>query len=424
MKNNHELYPYRRHLPKCSHFGPGGRDARVDKCNCPFHVDGIYYGQRIRSSLHTRSSQIANRELARLVRESDAKREAEVRNIDSCNQELPPTRTISDAVARFLRNCGSIDEKGKYRGDRQHGTWRKYRNSLLLLTRFCTAHQIVSLDDITLDVLEDYRCTRKIALVTWKVELQTLRTFLTYCVGHKWIASNPAKDFKAPRNLKPNEVVPYTLQEEFRILSACDQIGGARYLRKGAIYERLRAQAMIGILRSTALRVSDVCTLRKDAIAWDPVQGKWRVWVRTQKSGEPVFLPIPDSLKQTLDALPLPRNAAQDCPYYFWNGQSTRRAVVGIAERTLGTVFKKSGVKNGHAHRFRHTLATRLLENGASFEQVADILGNSPDVVRKHYGKWSLVRQANIDRLMTAHFATAFTSAVTKKSHENLALVN
>ena len=55
-----------------------------------------------------------------------------------------------------------------------------------------------------------------------------------------------------------------------------------------------------------------------------------------------------------------------------------RRAVVGIAERTLAAVFKKSGVKNAHAHRYRHTLATRLLEQGATFEQVADILGTAP----------------------------------------------
>jgi predicted ArsR family transcriptional regulator len=41
-------------------------------------------------------------------------------------------------------------------------------------------------------------------------------------------------------------------------------------------------------------------------------------------------------------------------------------------------------VKNAPAHRYRHTLAT---EQGATFEQVADILGNSPSVVRKHYGK-------------------------------------
>jgi integrase len=99
--------------------------------------------------------------------------------------------------------------------------------------------------------------------------------------------------------------------------------------------------------------------------------------------------------------------------------------VVGIAERTLSAIFKKSGVKNAHAHRFRHTLATRLLEQGATFEQVADILGNSPAVVRKHYGKWSKGRQDNIDRLMLAHFKTApATYPVTLQSHENLEAVN
>jgi integrase len=145
----------------------------------------------------------------------------------------------------------------------------------------------------------------------------------------------------------------------------------------------------------------------------------------TQKTGDAVFLPIPENVKLILDALPLPRGAAQDCPYYFWNGQTSRRAVVGIAERTLSAVFKKSGVKGAHAHRYRHTLATRLLEQGATFEEVADILGNSPEVVRAHYGKWSKGRQAIIDRLMFAHFASAgVTNAVTKKSHEKMAPVN
>jgi len=99
--------------------------------------------------------------------------------------------------------------------------------------------------------------------------------------------------------------------------------------------------------------------------------------------------------------------------------------VVGIAERTLTSVFKKSGVRDAHAHRYRHTLATRLLEQGATFEQVADILGNSPEVVRKHYGKWSKGRQASIDRLMFAHFKTAsVTGSVTRPSHEKMGPVN
>jgi site-specific recombinase XerD len=46
-------------------------------------------------------------------------------------------------------------------------------------------------------------------------------------------------------------------------------------------------------------------------------------------------------------------------------------------------VFKASRVKKAHAHRYRHTLATRLLERGATYEQVADILGNSSAVARR-----------------------------------------
>jgi len=72
----------------------------------------------------------------------------------------------------------------------------------------------------------------------------------------------------------------------------------------------------------------------------------------------------------------------------------------GIAERSLAAVLKASMVTRAHAHRFRHTLATELLGNGASFEEVADILGNSPEVVRKHYAKWSPARQSRIDDLM------------------------
>jgi hypothetical protein len=75
---------------------------------------------------------------------------------------------------------------------------------------------------------------------------------------------------------------------------------------------------------------------------------------------------------------------------------------------------------------YRHTLATRLLgQEGTTFEQVADILGNSPEVVRRHYGKWSKGRQANIDRLMMAHFQTAgVTNPVTRQSHEKTEPVN
>jgi integrase/recombinase XerC len=423
VKRENEPYPFRRHLRRCKFFGRGGREIRTDRCDCPFHVDGLHYGTRVRESLRTTSRQLADRRLTALIRRLNEQRRVEDTEGEASTSAAH--RTVAEAVDRFLRNHGEIDQSRNFRGVVEYGTWRKYRTKLRLLVAFCDAEGISELGDVNIDVLEDFHRTRNIGLVTWKVELQTLRTFFAYCISHKWLTTNPAKEMKSPRNLKPNEVVPYTLREEAEILAACDRIGGAAYKRTDAVYERLRARAMVLLLRHTALRISDVCTLRKDAISCDKENSTWRVLLRTQKSGEPVFLPVPEGLKFLLDALPSPRNAPRDCPYFFWNGHAAKRAVVGIAERTLSAVFKKSGVKKAHAHRFRHTLATRLLEQGATFEQVADILGNSPAVVRKHYGKWSEGRQANIDRLMFAHFQTApVTVPVTPESHEKTGPVN
>jgi len=70
------------------------------------------------------------------------------------------------------------------------------------------------LTDVPVDVLEEFRHTRQIGLVTSKVELRALRTFFAYFVSCEWITANAAKEIKGPRNIRPNEVVPYTLREE------------------------------------------------------------------------------------------------------------------------------------------------------------------------------------------------------------------
>jgi integrase len=190
------------------------------------------------------------------------------------------------------------------------------------------------------------------------------------------------------------------------MIAACDSFGRTSY-------ERLRARAMVLALRYTALRVGDVAMLERSRISGDG--RRWRVFLRTEKSGKPVFLPIPQDLKDALDRVPLPRGAELDCQYFFWNGATSERAVKGIAERTLAAVFRASDVHSAHAHRFRHTLATELLGRGASFEDVADILGNSPAIVRKHYAKWSPERQARIDELMERVHSVGTNWAQTEK---------
>src|SRR5207244_3757045 len=102
-------------------------------------------------------------------------------------------------------------------------------------------------------------------------------------------------------------------------------------------YERLRAKAMLLTLRYTALRIGDVALLARDRLSLDG-NGGWRIFLRTEKTGAAVFLPIPLELKAALDQLPRPRGATDD-RYYFWNAATSERAIKGIAERTLAAVF-------------------------------------------------------------------------------------
>jgi integrase len=233
----------------------------LDKCQCPFHVEGKHHGLRVRQALNTRSRRLAERRLTALLRKLDEQRQLEEQTDEATSLNPRDPRTLPWAAERFLKSHGAINPDGGYHGDIERSSFRKYQTKLNLLSSFCDREGISELVDVNLDVLEDYRGSRHVEPVTWKVELQALRTFFGYCVSHKWITVNPAREMKSPRNIKPNEVVPYTLHEEGEILAACDRIGGTKYKRSMAVYERLRARGMVLLLRHTALRISDVCTL-------------------------------------------------------------------------------------------------------------------------------------------------------------------
>jgi hypothetical protein len=56
----------------------------------------------------------------------------------------------------------------------------------------------------------------------------------------------------------------------------------------------------------------------------------------------------------------------------------------GSWEELRNKLFKLAKVED-HPHPFRHTMATELLEKGTLVKHVAAILGNSPQIIYKHY---------------------------------------
>ena len=240
---------WRRHTPKCPHRKKGR--AHI-KCKCPIWVDGELHGKRFRLSTGVRDWQRALKKVAAWE-----------------SPDVPSVKLISDAVEGFLAHCRKLAPS----------TNRKYTNVMRQLEAFGERESISTMAELSVEALDRYRAAREIGRVTAGKELQTLRQFFSFCLGRGWVADNPAKRIKPLSKAKPVPVEPYNGSEVAAILSACDEFGRTRY-------ERLRARAMILLLRYTGLRISDVATLERRRVR------NGHVILHTQKTGGLVLLEI------------------------------------------------------------------------------------------------------------------------------------
>jgi site-specific recombinase XerD len=351
---------WRRHLASCpdreqGRYPESKPHSRKRGCSCPIWCDGVVGGRRIRKSLDTCDLARAGRKLATL------------------EEEL---QRPGSAPAAIVKSVGAAGELFLSQREVEPSSLKKYRRVMGRLSSFAGSKSISSVEGFTLADLDQYKLSRELCALSWQKELQLLRTFFAFCIDRDWTKANPAKKMKMPANPKPKPRAPYSQAEVIAILAATESFGRHSY-------ERLRARAMVELLRFYGLRVSDVATLRKDRIKNN------YIFLQALKNGVAIWLPLYPEVQAALERLPLPQGAGADCEWFFWTGQGARDGHIKTVVHTLKAVFKASGVEHAHAHRFRHTLATKILVEGGSIEDAANILGDSPEIIRKHYLKWS-----------------------------------
>jgi len=406
---------WRRHGPDC----PERKKGRYSmKCSCPLWGDACVNSVRVlRQSLATRNIRIARRRLGGLLDDyleslnagaRPSPPEGNTKQIQAPQivvrpepeatapeDDLADLKLLSNATKAYLANC-----KTNGIGDE---AFRKYRNSLNKLVQFtendeiCLKRHVQRVADLKVIDLDRFRAGRKLAPITASKEWETIKSFFEFCVARELCPKNIAAMIKGPTIVDQNDVVPYTPDEINAIIDACSTFGLYGY-------ERKRALAIVLTLRFTALRISDIALLRRDRISH--TESGWRIF-RTVKNNAAVYLLIPQILVDALNDVPPPRKSGKICRCYFWNGVSKPKSQISEVSETLAAVFRKSGVQDAGAHRFRHTLATELVGEGATFVEVADILGNSPEIVEKHYAKFSQKRQERVDTLMKIIHETA-----------------
>ncbi len=187
--------------------------------------------------------------------------------------------------------------------------------------------------------------------------LSSVRGFLAYLLTHKIISSNCAVGLQTP---KINQDLPKTLDH--------DQIKRLVAARSQSITE-LRDVAMIEILYSCGLRVSELVSLNIDSI--DDRQGFLQVMGKGSK------------MRQT----PLGKKAQKAIANYLQKTDVTRGALFlnnkrqRISVRFVQAMVKKRalevGIKvNVHPHMLRHAAATHFLQSSHDLRSTQEFLGH------------------------------------------------
>ena len=222
----------RRHSKRCPDRNQGP-DFLKCRGRCPLRVCGMVDGRRIRKSLKTRDQRRALRRLAEMQDEALTR----------------PRKKLTDAIEAFHAQ----------HEDKAPETKRKYRRVLSLLSEYCERGSFQYLDQMTMESLDKYGLWRRKENSRWIKEIEVLRQFFNFCRNREWTTKNPAMNLVRPKLLEANDIKPFTQDEVVRIIAASDFIGRSNY-------ERLRARAMVLLMRYEGLRISDVVTLSRDHI--------------------------------------------------------------------------------------------------------------------------------------------------------------
>jgi integrase len=273
-----------------------------------------------------------------------------VRELDP--YELPVKMTLREAGVRFIADCESRNLATESIG--------KCRLMIREMEEKLADHEVKA---ISVDDLARYREQWKASPITALKKLERLRAFFRFSMDRGWTRFNAAVSLRKPK-AKIRPTLPFSDSEVEKILWATEI-----YPIKGIYREksRERIRAFVKLLLYSGLRIRDAVTIEFDRFDEDG-----RIMLYTQKTGQPVFVPVPQDV--VTDVISLRREGNR---WPFWPGDGNPKSAVGDWQRSLRTLFKLAGVK-GHAHMFRDTIAVRLLEKGVPLETVAVILEKIP----------------------------------------------
>ena len=259
-------------------------------------------------------------------------------------------------------------------GGRSAKTAENYR---LYLERFVEFSEDIMVEKITTENIRKYRLwlnryknvnDDELATITQSYHLIALRGFLTY-LGQRNIVSLSPDKISLPK-VSRKQVTFLHYDEVERMLAAIDIDSEAG----------LRDRAIVELLFSSGLRVSELTNLNRDHV--NTKRREFMVRGKGQKD-RPVFISeaaadwVDRYLDARQDSLP-PLFISYSKSVEQTNSGDYRRLTARSVQRAIAKYTRLAGItKHVSPHTMRHSFATDLLMNGADIRSVQSMLGHS-----------------------------------------------
>lgn len=207
----------------------------------------------------------------------------------------------------------------------------------------------------------------------------------TYACAKGYITSNPWRDVKKTvAGQEVEECVAYTQKEIEMVLDALEHVSGREE------YSARMAGMALSVGFYAGLRPSEIAGLRWENVTEDRIVVKQAYVIGATKGTK-------TGKTRTVVMLPQLRNRMKlwsmtwHYPTTGWVfPNQTGDAPINIndlSSRVIKTALQKFGIDWLGFYSARRGFGTMLVLAGATLDEVADAMGNSPDVVFKHYFK-------------------------------------
>jgi len=277
------------------------------------------------------------------------------------------THFVSELLMDFIESL-------EVEGGRSARTAENYR---LYLERFVEFTEDINVEKISTEVIRKYRLWLnrhkndngdELSLITQSYHLIALRGFLKYLSERNIDSLSPEK-VKLPKTAR-KQVTFLHFEEIQRLLDQIDL----------SSEEGIRDRAIIELLFSSGLRVSELVGLNRDHV--NTKRREFMVRGKGQKD-RPVFVSdsaakwVEEYLAMRLDNLP-PLFLSYSRNNISSRSGDYRRLGARSIQRMISKYARLAGItKHVSPHTMRHSFATDLLMNGADLRSVQTMLGHS-----------------------------------------------